>query len=452
MQFYEHDDYLAESVADYLAGGFAAGQPLIAIATEPHRQAFLSRLNAKGLPVERACRTGRLTLLDASDTLSTFMENGLPNPERCRATLGMVLERSRRIKPDATLRLYGEMVDVLWREGNCDGAIKLEAIWNDMAKSHSFALLCAYSLGGFPNEAHTHGFEQVCRQHEHVIPTERYLRIDNDARSLEISRLQQRAHSLEAEIERRKQLEMALRDALQSAETANRAKSEFLAVMSHELRTPLNAIGGHVQLVEMGVHGPVTDPQRDALARVQRSQRHLLGLINDLLNLSRAEAGHVEYAIEDVSLASALADVESMVAPLVKAGSLRCELTESATQPLTVRADREKLTQILINLLTNAIKFTPANGRITVEVGACPSEPTSVCIHVRDTGIGIPVGKLESIFEPFVQLTTPPVGERDGVGLGLAISRSLARGMGGDLTAWSTPGNGAALTLTIPRG
>jgi PAS domain S-box-containing protein len=247
--------------------------------------------------------------------------------------------------------------------------------------------------------------------------------------------------------------EEELRRAHEAEAQANRAKSEFLAVMSHELRTPLNAIGGHIQLIEMEVHGPVTEAQREALGRVQRSQRHLLSLINDVLNLARIETGHVDYEICEVPLEAAVAEVKAMVEPLLSARQLQCELAGSpyaADPPIVVRADREKLQQILFNLLSNAIKFSPAGGRITVEAFATDGEPMAT-VRVTDNGDGIPAAKLESIFEPFVQLGARPGGTAGGLGLGLSISRDLARGMGGDLTANCEPGSGATFTLLLPR-
>jgi PAS domain S-box-containing protein len=247
--------------------------------------------------------------------------------------------------------------------------------------------------------------------------------------------------------------EEELRRAHEAEAHANRAKSEFLAVMSHELRTPLNAIGGHIQLIEMEVHGPVSDAQRDALSRVQRSQRHLLSLINDVLNLARIETGHVDYEISEVPLEAAVSEVKAMVEPLLSANRLQCEIAGSpyaADPPIVVRADREKLQQILFNLLSNAIKFTPADGRITVEAIAVDGEPMA-SVKITDSGDGIPAAKLESIFEPFVQLRSRSSTMSGGLGLGLSISRDLARGMGGDLTADSQPGNGATFVLSLPR-
>jgi len=248
----------------------------------------------------------------------------------------------------------------------------------------------------------------------------------------------------------------AVRKALESAEDANRVKSDFLAVMSHELRTPLNAIAGHVQLIEMGLHGPITEAQRDALGRVQRSQHHLLALINDLLNLSRAEAGRVELAVEEIAVEALLSDVVRTIEPLLLAGHLTSSIDGEPgggvdENAIVIRADRERVNQILLNLLTNAIKFTPAGGHIGMRATRHPTIQGMARIQVCDTGIGIPEEKLDRIFEPFVQLRTHTLGQGDGVGLGLAISRTLARAMGGDLTAASEEqAGGATLTLTLP--
>ena len=217
--------------------------------------------------------------------------------------------------------------------------------------------------------------------------------------------------------------------------------------MSHELRTPLNAIGGYAQLMELELYGPLTVAQRDAVARLTRSQAHLLGLINSVLNFAKIDAGQVEYAIADVSLADALAALEPMVAPQLRAKGIGYAARVCDPQ-LTVRADPEKLQQIVLNLVTNAIKFTAAGGSVAVE---CETGGGAVRVRVRDTGVGIPPERLASIFDPFVQGDRTLSRPNEGVGLGLAISRDLARGMGGDIEVESAVGQGSVFTLVLPR-
>jgi signal transduction histidine kinase len=281
-------------------------------------------------------------------------------------------------------------------------------------------------------------------------------RLQQQAVELEL----QQAHLQEqaAELEQQQEALQLAHDALQArtgeleraraeADGANRAKSDFLATMSHELRTPLNAIGGYVELLELGIHGPLTEPQRESLGRIARSQRHLLRLINEVLNLSRIEAGRVDYDIADVPVGPLVAAVTPMVEPQMGAAGLTFR---AAVPPdLAVRADRDKAQQVLINLLTNALKFTPPGGRVAVT--AHGDAAGRVAVRVADSGIGIPAEKLDSIFEPFVQVDVGRTRRVEGTGLGLAISRDLARGMGGDLTVESTLGAGSTFTLTLPR-
>ena len=215
------------------------------------------------------------------------------------------------------------------------------------------------------------------------------------------------------------------------AETANRTKSEFLAVMSHELRTPLNAIAGYVELIEMGIHGPVTAPQREALGRIERSGKHLLALINDVLNFAKLEAGRVEYTPRDVSLADAVALVSPMIDPQLRAKGLSYEVRVDPT--MVARVDLDKLQQVLLNLLSNAVKFTASGGRVTVETpegGEGAADPDHVILRVSDTGIGIPRDKLGSIFDPFVQVHSEADEFGRGLRPGLAISRDLAKAWG----------------------
>jgi signal transduction histidine kinase len=242
-------------------------------------------------------------------------------------------------------------------------------------------------------------------------------------------------------------LHRAERMAHEAADEANTAKMQFLAVMSHELRTPLNAIGGYAQLVRLGLRGPITDEQAQDLDRISLNQRNLLGLINDILNFAKIEAGHLEFDLANVRIAPLLADLDGVVAPQLETGALTL-LEATCDDGLAVYGDEEKIRQILLNLLSNAIKFTPAGGTIGV---ACAVEDGRVRIDVRDTGIGIAPERLGAVFDPFVQLDRTLTSRHEGTGLGLSISRDLARAMGGDISAVSEPGRGSTFSLFLPR-
>jgi PAS domain S-box-containing protein len=243
------------------------------------------------------------------------------------------------------------------------------------------------------------------------------------------------------------------------AEAANRAKSEFLANMSHEIRTPINAIVGYADLMEMGLAGPVTEQQRLQFGRIRGSIRHLLGLINDVLDLSKIEAGQMTASQAPVALSPLVSAAIELIEP--EASTKLLELTEVCDRGARaeVLGDEARIRQILVNLLSNAVKFTEPGGRVTVTCGAATAAEAPIgvsvtgavgFVRVDDTGIGIAPEQLESIFDPFVQVEMGRTRTRGGTGLGLTISRRLARLMGGDLVVESTPAKGSCFTLWLP--
>ncbi|MEO5568869.1 MAG: ATP-binding protein [Gemmatimonadaceae bacterium] len=248
-------------------------------------------------------------------------------------------------------------------------------------------------------------------------------------------------------VDERERLLASAHAAREEAESANRAKSDFLAVMSHELRTPLNAIDGYAELMEMEVHGPLTDQQRQDLMRIRKSQRHLLGLINGVLSYTRVEAGVASFDLQPLPLFEILSLCETLIRQQMEHRGL-IFVVDYCSPDLKVIADAEKLQQVVLNLLTNAHKFTAPGGKIRLH---CSIMPTAVSVTVADTGRGIAKEQAARIFEPFVQVDARLTRTEEGVGLGLAISRDLAHGMNGEISLVSELGVGSAFTVTIPR-
>jgi signal transduction histidine kinase len=265
--------------------------------------------------------------------------------------------------------------------------------------------------------------------------------------------LQSVANLLAAAVERlrteseRERLLAIIAGARTEVELASNAKSEFLGMMSHELRTPLNAIGGYAQLLEDEVRGPITAEQRADLGRIRRSQRHLLNVIENVLGSLKLGSGRMQYDLQDVTVNEVVQESEELARPMMHAKHLHFA-HRSIGGALAVRADRPKLQQILVNLLSNATKFTDPGGDVSVD---CEGGEAMVRIRVTDTGCGIPPDRLESIFQPFVQVEGGRRRQVEGTGLGLSISRDLAVGMGGQLLAESQLGRGSTFTVVLPR-
>ncbi len=339
--------------------------------------------------------------------------------------------------PDLIGRDFDEVIHILWPKEFADEVVA--------RFHHTLATGAPYSAPEWSEDREDRGRREYYEWQIHRLPLP-----DGSAGVVCYFReISARVRAREAIEAARAEAEAARR----RADEANRAKSEFLAVMSHELRTPLNAIAGHAQLLHMGVHGALTDAQRDALNRIERSEQYLLALINDILNYAKLEAGRVEYRLEDVPLSPVVSDVVRIVEPQLAAKSLTVGMT--IPPATTALVDRDKLVQILINLLSNAVKFTEPGGRVVIEIVGRDEHPENapadtIFLRVRDTGIGVPREKQESIFDPFVQLNQSFTRSGHGTGLGLAISRDLARGMGGGLRVRSVQGAGAAFTLALP--
>ena len=480
VQFYESEAFLCDAVGDFLHAGAEARQPLVVIATPQRWSGFSTRLRARGADVDGCLEQGLLTVLDARDTLAQFMIAGMPDERRFRAHVGEIIEHRSRLSLNGSVRAYGEMVDLLWQDGNPDGAIRLEELWNDLACTHDLSLLCAYAMSNFHGEQHQRRFMDVCGHHARVNPADPYGGADDVGRAREVSVLQQRARALEIEIEFRKRLEVALRNALAErsqfeeallareqdlrnllgereqllaseraaraqAEQVSRLKDEFLAIISHELRTPLHAIFGWAHI---GSEPRVDDAtRRRALDVIQRNARLQLRVVDDLLDISRIVSGKMKISADIVDLLGVVTAAADSARPLAAAKPLVLDMALTAER-VFVRGDAGRLQQIIWNLLSNAMKFTPADGRIALGLAA---DDRVARIVVTDTGEGIAPEFLPLVFDRFRQADASTTRRQGGLGLGLSVVQHLVEAHGGSVgVASAGVGRGATFTVSLP--
>jgi signal transduction histidine kinase len=437
VQFYEDEGFLADVVAHFVGVGLAAAEPTIVIATPGHRAAFTQQLERKGFDVSRLLAGGTFVILDARETLARFMVDGQPDWTRFSTVIGNAMTELVRGSCHARVRAYGEMVDVLWADGNADAAIRLEELWNDLGRQYSFSLLCAYDLARFPAGTDGAGLARVCGTHSHVIPTEGFARLgDADLRMREVAQLQQRARALEVEIAERKKVEEQLRDSL-------RQRDDFLAIAGHELKTPLTAaqlmMESLLRLTRIGVPAMV----HDRLSKATHSLERLGKLVDGLLDVTRLTTGRMALHVDDeVDLVAVVRDVIDTAAPMLTAA--RCSVQLDAEAQLIGRWDRQRLEQIVMNLLSNAAKYSSGHP-IDVRVERGDEHARLV---VRDRGQGIARADQERIFERYERATDS--ASSWGLGLGLWIVRHAVESHGGTIAVDSELGKGATFTVELP--
>jgi signal transduction histidine kinase len=441
VQFYESDDFLLDTLSDFLAAGLEEGDSCLVVAKSERREGLDARLRARGHDPEAERQRGRLVTLDAAETLSGFMVGDAPEPSRFQEAVGGLIERvsagGRRV------RVFGEMVALLWADGRCDAALSLEALWNGLQKSRPFTLFCAYPMSCFGGDPQAGPLAHVCAEHSRVIPAESYTaHAGADERLLAIVELQRKAALLEAEVAERQRLLVRERAARTEAEEANRLKDEFLATVSHELRTPLTAIIGwshmlrHAGLEEATVRRGLETIERNAKAQAQ--------LVEDILDVSRIITGKLRLNIAPVDLASVVGAAIDSVQLAAESKGIRLEVTLDATAR-QVSGDAGRLQQVVWNLLSNAIKFTNAGGGVGVRLRRAGADAE---LSVSDDGCGISPDFLPFIFDRFRQADGTSTRLHGGLGLGLAIARNLAELHGGTITA-ASPGPGLGTTFTV---
>ena len=461
VQFYETDEFLFEAVARFLEPGLESDDRILVIATEAHRRGIAQSLDHA--LVEEAVASGRLLFVDARETLAEFMVGDSPDADLFRDTLARLVAPREGARPGVRTRAFGEMVDLLWRDGNAQGALRLEELWNEAGKGHSFALLCAYVMGHFYKERESARFMHICQAHTHVIPNQTFGLLDGDARLREIALLQQRAHQLENELEHRKELEGALREALRErsrveeelrtsvtrereartqAEASDAFKEVFLAILGHDLRNPLNTVLTTARLMTM--RREVAPESQKRLDRIVASGVRMQRMIEQLLDVARARlaggipiersderelAPHVERIVDEVRIAHPARSIEIV-----------------ADGPCVARVDVDRFEQLVSNLVGNAVTHGHPGEPVRVELA---KRSGMVCLTVHNGGAPIEPARLPTLFDPFTR-GEPHAAGAHGLGLGLYISERIVSAHGGKIAVTSSAEGGTQVEARIP--
>jgi signal transduction histidine kinase len=440
VRFYEEDSSLIDSVAKLIGTTLMAGDTAVIVATPEHRAAVESQLKSKGLDLAVSVKLGRYFVFDALETLPLFMVNGVPDTDRFNAFAESAFASIRAASHGELSRLFlfGEMVALLYAAGNFEAALKLEQLWNDLAKKHAFHLNCAYPLSHFRQQAHSREFLSICAEHSHVIPTENYTALaTEDERLRHISLLQQRAQTAESEIAARIRAEEALRSAEKLA-----AAGRLAASIAHEINNPLEAISNAIYLArsssesEIPLYLKVADEQ---LSRVAQITKQTLGFYRE-----SATPGIVKLSV-------LIDDLLSLYGRKLEAKSLT--VTKQYRGELDVWGSEGELRQVFANQIANAIYAVPHGGTLTIRIRTSKSwhngNAPGTSLSIIDNGSGIAPESLSRIFDPF--FTT----KRDaGNGLGLWITHDIVARHGGTIHVRSTTrpnASGTIFTTFLPH-
>ncbi len=456
VQFYENDSFLIDTLSSWFDAGLRSGGACIYIGTPSHRRSLEERLKAKCIALDSMRNTGRFVCLDAASMLSRLLVNGWPEQTHFNHE---VEGRVAAAACHGNVRIFGEMVALLWREGKSREALRLEEIWNDFIKNHPIALCSAYPINDLSAAATEAALQQICAMHSIVIPAESYTALNSPAERLRsIAVLQQKARRFEAEAARREaterllceqqqkiaELETQLRVKVTELAQVDHHKDEFVAMLGHELRNPLSAVSNAVATAE------IDDTRRErALSIARRQVNQLSGLVDDLLDFERIDKGRIVLKRAVLRLGSlmklAVDEAQSQFGRLPH--QLSISISPQAEETL-IDADPIRLRQVISNLLHNAAKFTPAEGRIEILVNV---EGDAVAIRVRDSGIGITPELLPRVFDLFTQAEGTLDRKNGGLGIGLTLVKQLVEMHGGRVQARSSgPGKGSEFEIRLP--
>jgi signal transduction histidine kinase/CheY-like chemotaxis protein len=443
VQFYEGESFLVDAVSQYIAPALAAEGVGIVIATAQHRTAVAESLRMRGVDLAAVVDQGRYVALDAGETLARCTVRGWPDETRFNAVIGGAIARATPTGRPLRVRAFGEMVSLLWKEGKGDAAIRMEQLWNALATKVPFSLLCAYPMADFHREAHGESFGAICDAHTRVVPAESYTALTGEEEQLRvITDLQQKARALEGEVAERQKVEEELNARLAELADVDRRKDEFLAMLGHELRNPLSAVRNALITARL-------DPvRRDrALDIAGRQADQLARLVDDLLDVARITRGRIRLHTRRVRLNAIVEHALETTRQLVQERAHDLSVNLPACD-VWVDGDATRLEQVVVNLVSNAAKYTERGGRIEVSVEHWGRE---VVLRVRDDGIGIPAETLPHVFELFSQADRTLDRAQGGLGIGLTVVRRLVELHHGRVEAHSDgAGTGAEFIVTLP--
>jgi signal transduction histidine kinase len=422
VQFYDSKDFLSGFVASFVAAALRARAPVVIIARSSLRKTFVESNGGLGFDLDAARDSGQLGLYDAAEVLATFMVSGRPDRSLFRDSIGAMVRKATASRPRMRLRIYGEMVDVLWSEGHHEAAVELEELWNDLAREHSFSLLCAYDMGNFGHAGQEEQFESICRAHTSVTPAESFRAGAVEVeRHRQIARMQQRATALEGLVERRQRDD-------------GTAMHDFLGALGRELRAPLAAIKTAVETMR---ERAIADEEQRALEQQVGSA---LRVVDELVDYSRVARGEIVLRRERVEVAGLIARAAESIASLLAERGVRLDIRVPAG--LAVEVDPDRMVQAFNQLLAGAARRSGPGAAIVIEAAGGAS---SVRISVKDEGDGIAFVPADRIFDPLAG----GAGRPGNVGFGLAIARDLVRLHGGSVVVTSGPGRGSELTVSL---
>ena len=462
VQFYESETFLMDTVGRFLAAGLLAGERVLVIATGRHREGFLRRLESVGGLA--ALDSGQLLMLDARDFLARIMVGDAPDGDLFHDLVLRVIASIPTAHGSGRVRAYGEMVDVLWREGNSRAAIRLEELWNEARTVHSFSLLCAYAMGNFYREGDGVRFMEVCHNHSHVSPTEGVTALDDpDARLREICLLQQRAQALQGEVRQREQLELALREALRAggrveaelrasvkrereareqAEASDAFKQLFLGVLGHDLRNPLSSVLTTARLMKVrGDLGPDAVRRLDRIVSSGIRMERMIGEILDVTSARLTEGVPIQRGSQHdlVALASKIAEEH-------RASHRARVITTEGSGPCLAFVDGARIEQVLSSLVANAIAYGDEARPITIK-----TEIRGLNVHISVHNFGPPISEATraDLFDPFKR-EADALGSTKGHGLGLYIAERIVAAHGGTMEVTSSLASGTRFEAIFP--